>query len=65
MDRSNKKIDSLNTRLKNVLKNVVWIDTTELDNECGDLKSRYTKDGLHLSSDGYIKLEKIVSHYIG
>ncbi len=63
MDRSNKKIDCLNSKLKNELKSVTWIDTQEMDDECGDLKNTYTKDGLHLSDAGYAELERLVSSY--
>ena len=54
LDRSNARIDKLNENLKKVLEDkVTWIDTSFMDDQYGELKEEYTKDGLHLSDEGY------------
>lgn len=64
MDRANPMIDRLNEKLKAELKNVKWIDTGKLDDEFGNLKQEYTKDGLHLSDSGYAVLREIIENVI-
>lgn len=60
LDRSNKYIDCLNNFLKLNLKEINWIDASDLDDEFGNLKAEYTIDGLHLSEKGYEVLKNIV-----
>lgn len=60
LDRSNKYIDYLNDYLKLNLKEITWIDTSDLDDEFGNLKAEYTIDGLHLSKEGYEVLKNII-----
>ena len=60
MDRDNRTIRKLNDFLKGELEGVIWIDTETMNDEFGNLDSRYTEDGLHLSKDGYDRLRQIV-----
>lgn len=61
LDRNNHKIDQLNAALyKKLEKEVVWIDTSCMNDEFGDLKINYTIDGLHLSDEGYQVLKELV-----
>lgn len=60
LDRSNKYVDYLNDYLKLNLKTITWIDTSDLDDEFGNLKAEYTIDGLHLSKEGYEVLKNII-----
>lgn len=54
LDRNNARIDCLNSELKDELKeDVIWIDTSFLNNSNGELDKLYTNDGLHLSEAGY------------
>lgn len=54
IDRSNTRIDALNTALQKQLADfVVWIDTSFMDDENGNLERQYTMDGLHLTDTGY------------
>ena len=65
LDRSNKRINQLNIKLKTAFTGVVTvIDIQELNDEFGDLKSDYTIDGLHFSSAGYERLQQIVENAI-
>lgn len=64
LDRNNRLIDALNEYLMQHLENVHWISTKELDDEFGNLKAEYTKDGLHLSEEGYEMLQKIVEREV-
>lgn len=65
LDRSNKRINQLNIKLKTAFTDVVTvIDIQELNDEFGDLKSDYTIDGLHFSSAGYERLQQIVENAI-
>ena len=60
IDRNNRKIDKFNESLYYVIKDqVVWVDTSFMDDEFGDLKKEFTTDGLHLSKEGY---EELKSH---
>ena len=65
-DRSNKKIDQLNTALKPKLEScgVWWIDTVKMDDLFGNLKLEYTKDGLHLSEKGYDVFQILIEQEI-
>lgn len=60
LDRSNKYIDCLNDYLKLNLKTINWIETSDLDDEFGNLKAEYTIDGLHLSKKGYEVLKNVI-----
>ena len=54
IDRSNTRIDVLNAALqKRLADSVVWIDTSFMDDENGNLRQQYTTDGLHLTNTGY------------
>lgn len=65
LDRSNKRINQLNIKLKQAFTDVATvIDLQELNDEFGDLKSDYTIDGLHFSPVGYEKLQQIVENAI-
>ena len=65
MDRSNQVIDKLNAGLKEALKNqVVWIDTSFMDNQYGELDTLCTTDGLHISNAGYEVLKKEIEKVI-
>lgn len=64
LDRSNKVIDELNTILKEQLNGVHWISTVALDDDFGNLKREYTRDGLHLSREGYDALKDIIEDAI-
>lgn len=59
MDRNNCIIEKLNTELKTRLKGqVIWIDTSFMNNNYGELDSRYTSDGLHINYTGYEKMKE-------
>lgn len=65
MDRSNQVIDKLNAGLKEALEDqVVWIDTSFMDNKYGELDTLYTTDGLHISNAGYEVLKKEIEKVI-
>ena len=65
MDRSNRVITQLNHALRDVLgDDVIWISTEALDDEYGNLREEYTIDGLHLSKEGYEKMQEIVEGII-
>lgn len=65
MDRDNRKIDEFNNFIKESLEeDVIWIDTNFMNDEFGDLDSRYTIDGLHLSKRGYEILKNNLERYI-
>ena len=65
LDRNNKRITNLNEKLLDSFQSrVVFINTCDLDDEFGDLRSEYTKDGLHFSDKGYVKLKDIVEKKI-
>ena len=64
-DRSNARIDMLNSMLKRSIANaVIWIDTSLMDDIYGNLNSKFTEDGLHLNSVGYNKLSAIIEQTI-
>ena len=65
LDRNNKRITELNEKLFDSFRSrVVFINVCDLDDEFGDLRSKYTKDGLHFSDKGYVKLKDIVEKVI-
>lgn len=61
IDRSNNRIDEMNTSLKSTFgQSVYWIDTSFMNDKNGNLDEQYTQDGLHLTNPGYnVLLEKI------
>lgn len=65
-DRNNMKIDELNKALRIAVENVGagWIDTSGMDDKFGNLKSEYTRDGLHLSDTGYSVLKGLIEKKI-
>lgn len=63
LDRSNKRINTLNKKLKAAFeKHVQCVSLSALDDEFGELKSENTVDGLHFSDAGYDILIQIVEH---
>lgn len=65
LDRSNARIDAMNTVLKRVLSDtVIWIDTDFMDDQNGNLDSCYTNDGLHLSEIGYQVLRNQIENVL-
>lgn len=63
----NSDIDKLNKKLKNHFKDsdVVYIDVnSKLRDDENRLKLEYTKEGLHISSLGYLKITKILLPYL-
>ena len=60
LDRSNAKINMLNLAFEERLNNVSLVDTSVFDDEFGNLKAEYTKDGLHLSQEGYAVMKKLI-----
>ncbi len=65
--RSNKDINKINNRLKEYYKNtdVTYIDiNSNLLDKKNMLKLKYTEDGVHLTSLGYIKVTKILLPYL-
>ncbi len=64
-DRDNKTINELNLYLKNNFPaGVKYISADEMNDENGNLKEKYTIDGLHLSEAGYGKLKEILEENI-
>lgn len=54
LDRSNARIDALNSALqKQLAGSVVWVNTSFMDDKNGNLAGQYTTDGLHLTEAGY------------
>jgi N-acylneuraminate cytidylyltransferase len=65
IDRNNKKIDKFNESLYYAIKDqVVWINTSFMDDGLGDLKNEFTTDGLHLSKEGYKELKSHLEEII-
>lgn len=68
LDRSNERIDMLNSELHARLKDVIWIDTDFMNDEFGNLNSKFTTDGLHISNEGYFilktEIENIIKEYV-
>lgn len=65
LDRSNDRIDEMNEVVKAALGNrVIWIDTSFMNDKYGDLMREYTLDGLHLSEEGYLVLQKKIEEVI-
>lgn len=65
--RENEEIQKVNKNIKQICKkhNVTYIDVySHLIDEDGNLKASYTKDGLHLSDLGYLKVTKILTPYV-
>ena len=67
VNRSNKKIDEINSRLKKTFNksDVHYIDiNSKLKDEENNMKIEYTKEGVHLSKEGYEKVTKLLIRYI-
>ena len=66
-ERENDEIKEVNARIKNVCKKqkVKYINVYKhlVDDE-GKLTLEYTKDGLHLSDLGYLKVTKVLTPYV-
>lgn len=63
----NDKINQLNEKLEKKYKDtdVVYIDiNSHLKGNDGQLKKEYTTDGLHLNTQGYIKVTKLLLPYL-
>ncbi len=66
-DRSNQKIDECNAALYKLIRgeNMFWVDMEALDDDFGNLKREYTRDGLHLSREGYALFGKLLEGSMG
>lgn len=65
MDRGNGEIDKLNRTLREKLEgSVIWLDTSFMDDEYGDLRTELTPDGLHINEKGYQILKTEVENTI-
>ena len=70
LSRTNEEITSINDTLKDYCKkeNITFIDMYDLlldpDEEEDVIKSDYTKDGLHITDDGYEVITKEIMKYI-
>ena len=65
--RKNDDINEINKKLKKIAKenNVTYIDVHSiLADDDSVIKSKYTKDGLHLSPDGYKTVTKCLAEYL-
>lgn len=63
----NKHIIKLNKLIKNLCKeeNITYIDVySKLIDDKGNLKSSYTKEGLHLNDLGYYKVTNVLKEYL-
>lgn len=66
-NRKNSDIQKANRLIKELCekRNITYIDTySEFTNEDGKLKLNYTKEGLHLSDEGYEVLANILKKYL-
>lgn len=66
-DRSNKDIREINQKLKDIAKKkkITYIDMYDiLKDENGNLNLDYTKEGLHISDDGYKVITKEIKKYL-
>lgn len=64
---NNKHIIKLNKLIKNLCKeeNITYIDVySKLIDDKGNLKSAYTKEGLHLNDLGYYKVTNVLKEYL-
>lgn len=64
---SNEEIKKMNKKIEIICdeSNVTYIDVySMLVDKSGDLKELYTKDGLHLSNLGYLKVTSILDKYV-
>lgn len=65
IERSNVVINSLNTFLKEHIKDVEWGElSSDFYDSFGNLKTEYTCDGLHFTPQAYKQLEKEVTELI-
>lgn len=65
--RTNETIQRVNKQIKKICKqqNVTYIDMySELVDNEGNLMLKYTKDGLHISELGYLKITRILLSYL-
>lgn len=65
--RTNETIQRVNKQIKKICKqqNVTYIDMySELVDNEGNLILKYTKDGLHISELGYLKITRILLSYL-
>lgn len=66
LDRDNKRIDELNTKIRNRYGDMFTIiSMSEMDDKFGNLNFKYTSDGLHLNAVGYMKLNEIIEKRLG
>ena len=67
-NRNNKDVRLVNEKLEDYCENegyVTYINVyNELIDEDGNLKMKYTTDGLHLNTLGYVKVTKVLSKYL-
>ena len=61
MDRTNQAIDAFNTRMFMELPtDVRYVDTSDMDDDFGNMDISCTRDGLHLNPEGYRRLTQIL-----
>ena len=66
-DRTNKVIKKMNEKIENVCteNNITYIDMyNELTDSEGNFDKKYTYDGLHPSTLGYVKITNVLKKYI-
>lgn len=64
---TNDKIKEINLKIKNICEenDITYIDVySSLTDDDGNLKSAYSKEGLHLTDLGYFKVTKVLEKYI-
>lgn len=64
---TNDKIKEINLKIKNICEenDITYVDVySSLTDEDGNLKSAYSKEGLHLTDLGYFKVTKVLEKYI-
>ena len=66
-NRDNKDIDAINDAVKDICtsQKITYIDVaSKLKDENGELKLKYTSDGLHLNNLGYLRITTILLPYL-
>ncbi len=66
-NRTNEKIKEINKKIESICKknNVKYINIyNQLTDKDGNLKLEYTKEGLHITEQGYKKITNLLSQYV-